>query len=306
MMDAVWQWGLGLIVTVQAIRGPAADALFQAISFLGEEEFYLLLFPTLLWCVDRRLGLRLGLVFLFSVYVNSIVKDVVAHPRPFELDPSVRIGEADGYGLPSGHAQAAAVIWCGLAVHYRRRWLWVAAILLAGAIGFSRVYLGVHFPTDVIAGWGIGIVLLVIWWSAYSRAAARLRAWPALGRIALAVAVPSVLAVLFPDRSAVSAMGTAAGVGVGYVVSARHLDVGVHGPLWQRAARFVAGAAVLGVLYVGLSMLLRPEGETAALVVRFLRYGALGLWVSLGAPWMFGLLRLAPRTTRIPAGAEAL
>lgn len=304
-MDAVWQWGLDVIVTVQAIRGPAADALFRGISFLGEEQFYLLLFPTLLWCVDRRLGLRLGLVFLFSVYINSVVKDVVAHPRPFELDPSVRIGAADGYGLPSGHAQAAAVIWGGLAVHTRRRWMWIAALLLAGAIGFSRVYLGVHFPTDVIAGWAIGVVLLVIWWSAYSRAAARLRARPALGRIALAVAVPSVLAVLFPDNSAVSAMGTAAGVGVGYVVSARHLDVGVSGPLWQRAARFLAGAAVLGLLYAGLAMLPRPENATAALVARFLRYGALGLWVSLGAPWMFGLLRLAPRIRGIQGLAEA-
>lgn len=305
MTEAIWQWGIGLIAAVQVIRGPAVDALFRALSFLGEEEFYLLLFPALLWCFDRRLGLRLGLIFLFSVYVNSVVKTVIAHPRPFELDPSIQIGDAEGPGLPSGHAQAAAVIWGGLALHVRRRWVWTAAVLLAFAIGFSRVYLGVHFPTDVIGGWAIGLVLLIAWWAASSRAAARLRAWPALRRIAFAIAVPAVLAVLFPDRSAVSAMGAAAGVGAGYVISARQLDVNVSGPWWQRVARFIVGGAVLALLYVSLGMLMRPEGETAAFVARFLRYGLLGLWISLGAPWMFSILHLAPRSVR-PAAVPAV
>lgn len=293
-MDALWQWGIGIIAAVQTIRGPAVDALFRAVSFLGGEQFYLILFPALLWCVDRRLGIWLGLLFLFSVYVNSLAKIGFAHPRPFELAPSLQIGEAEGPGLPSGHAQAAAVIWGGLALHVGRSWMWAAAALLAGAIGFSRIYLGVHFPTDVVGGWIIGIVLLIVWWAASSRAAARVRAWPAAWRIACAAAVPAVLALVFRDDSAVSAMGAAAGVGVGYVLGAHHLDAGVHGPWWQRAARFVVGGAVLALLYVSSGLLLRPDGEMAAVVARFLRYGALGLWISFGGPWMFTALRLSP------------
>lgn len=294
-MDAVWQWGIGLIVAIQTIHGPALDGIFRAISFLGEEEFYLLLFPTLLWCVDTRLGFRLGLIFLLSVYVNSVVKETLAHPRPFELEPSVRIGEAVGYGLPSGHAQNAVIIWGGIAAQARRPWVWFAAIVLAGAIGFSRVYLGVHFPTDVLAGWAIGATLLAVWLGGYSGAGARIRRWPLTGQIALAVAVPSLLATVFPDASAVSAMGAMAGVGAGYAVSVRHLYAGVDGPWWQRALRFIVGAVVLAALYLGLRTISPEQGEPLHLVVRFVRYGVLGLWISLGAPWIFGVLRLAPR-----------
>jgi len=294
-MDPFWQWGISLIIAIQTIHGPALDAVFRGISFLGEEEFYLLLFPTLLWCVDTRLGFRIGLIFLLSVYVNSLVKETVAHPRPFELEPSVQLGDAQGYGLPSGHAQNAAIIWGGIAAQARRRWVWVAAIVLAGAIGFSRVYLGVHFPTDVLAGWAIGAVLLTVWLGGYSGAGRRIRRWPLAMQIALAAAVPAALALLFPDPGAVSATGAMAGVGAGYAVSVRYLAVGADGPWWQRVLRFVVGAAVLAALYLGLRLILPGQEAALGLVIRFARYAALGLWISLGAPWLFGVLHLGPR-----------
>src|SRR4030067_2229020 len=136
-MDPFWQWGISLIIAIQTIHGPALAAVFRGISFLGEEEFYLLLFPTLLWCVDTRLGFRIGLIFLLSVYVNSLVKETVAHPRPFELEPSVQLGDAQGDGLPSAHAQNAAIIWGGIAAQARRRWVGGGAVGPAGGTRLS-------------------------------------------------------------------------------------------------------------------------------------------------------------------------
>lgn len=66
MMDGIWQWGLVVITTLQSARGPVLDTVFRAFTVLGEEEFYLLLFPTLLWCVDARLGFRLGVLVLIG------------------------------------------------------------------------------------------------------------------------------------------------------------------------------------------------------------------------------------------------
>ena len=96
MMDGIWQWGLVVITTLQSARG-----------------------PTLLWCVDARLGFRLGVLVLISFYCNSLIKSVVGHPRPFNLDPSVKLMDAKGYGLPSGHAQSAALVWGGVAAYAR-------------------------------------------------------------------------------------------------------------------------------------------------------------------------------------------
>ncbi|MCK4722360.1 MAG: phospholipid phosphatase, partial [Dehalococcoidia bacterium] len=101
-MEALLQWGLDLILAIQQIHGPVLDGIFRAITFMGEEEFYLILLPLLLWCVDFGLGARLGALFLLSSYLNFGLKDLLRQPRPFDLDPSVKLSSAEGYGLPSG------------------------------------------------------------------------------------------------------------------------------------------------------------------------------------------------------------
>ena len=103
-MEALLQWGLDLIVVIQQVRGPALDSIFRAITFSGAEEFYLLLLPVLFWCVDFGLGARVGLFLLLSSYLNVYLKDLFHQPRPFDLDPSLQLTPAEGYGLPSGHA----------------------------------------------------------------------------------------------------------------------------------------------------------------------------------------------------------
>ena len=110
-MEAIWQWGIGLIISLQQFRGPALDTLFNFFTLLGDEEFYLLLLPLLVWSVDFAWGARVGFIFLFSAFINSILKDGFAHPRPYERNPAVKIGDAEGYGLPSGHAQLSAAVW---------------------------------------------------------------------------------------------------------------------------------------------------------------------------------------------------
>ncbi|MGH2362338.1 MAG: phosphatase PAP2 family protein [bacterium] len=294
-MESLWQWGIALIVAVQSTGGERLDAVFRAISFLGDEQFYLVFFPLLLWCVDARLGFRLAVIFLLSVYTNSVVKAVFDHPRPFDLNPSLQRGYAVGYGLPSGHAQNAAVIWGGLATRVGTPAAWIGALLLVGLIGFSRVYLGVHFPSDVLGGWLIGGVLLAVALAVDEPIAANVRRWPFSAQIALAILVPAVLAFVFPDMDAVSAMGTLAGFGVGFTISLRFLSLNTRGPWWQRVIRFLVGAAVLLALYTGLRFVFPSEGPLQ-LVFRFIRHSVLGLWVTVGAPWVFERTRLASRT----------
>jgi len=296
-MESVWQWGIALIVAVQSTGGEGLDAIFRAISFLGEEQFYLLLFPLLLWGVNARLGFRLGVILLLSVYVNSVAKELFDHPRPFDLNPALKRGGAEGYGLPSGHAQNAAVVWGGMAAWVGRPAAWVAAVLLAGLIGFSRVYLGVHFPTDVLGGWLIGGVLIAAALTVDTPLAAALKQWHLAAQIALAILVPAALAGIFPDPGATSAMGTLAGLCAGFAINVRYLSVSARGPWWQRVARFSLGATVLIALYVGLRFVV-PSAGPMHLVFRFLRYAALGLWISLGAPWVFERTRLASRAIK--------
>jgi membrane-associated phospholipid phosphatase len=292
-MEAIWQWGLEIIRAIQQIHGPALDAFFRAVTFMGEEEFFLILLPLVFWCVDWIVGARLTILFLLSGYANSVLKELFAQPRPPDLDPSVRLSNATGYGLPSGHSQSAVIVWGYLAAILRKTWAWVAAIVLMVLIGFSRVYLGVHFPTDVLGGWALGAVLL----AAYLALEPRVEVWLKKARLGvqlvLVVIVSLALLLVYPVKDATSAMAVLLGAGMGLALARRVARFSAAGPLWQRAVRFLVGLIGLLAIYFGLRVIFPGEGEPLYLVLRVVRYALLGLWMSLGAPWLFLRLRLA-------------
>jgi membrane-associated phospholipid phosphatase len=298
-VEALLHWGLDLIVAIQQAGGPALDGVFRAASFLGEPEFHLLLLPLLLWCVDFGLGARVGVFLLLSSHLNLCLKGLFHQPRPFDLDPSVQlIPVEEGYGLPSGHAQLAVVVWGSVAAWARRGWFWGVAIGLTALVGISRIYLGVHFPTDVLAGWAVGAVSLALY-LAIRPEAERWLAGLGLGQqILLAFAVPLVLFLIHPIRNTATAMGTLAGAGVGLALTYRYVPFSARGPIWQRILRFLVGGIVVIPLYLGFKMVLPGEGSPLHLVFRFVSFGLIGLWGSLGAPWLFRLLRLVPGCER--------
>ncbi len=296
-MDATWQWGLELIRTIQLVQGPALDAFFKVVTFLGEEEFFLFLVPLIFWCVDFTVGARLAFTFIIATYCNGALKDIFAHPRPFVLDPTVRLHHhgATGYGAPSGHSQSAVVVWGVLATQFRKRWLWIVAISLMILIGFSRVYLGVHFPTDVLGGWTVGAVIL----AAFVVLGPRIEVWlKGVGlavQLALAVGSALVLALVYPGpiSSVLTSVAVLAGMGVGLALYGQMLSFDAGGSMWLRVKRFLVGVVGLVFCYFGLKIVFPGEGEPLYAAMRVVRYGLLGVWITFGAPWLFVRLKLS-------------
>lgn len=293
-MAGIWEWGLEVIRTIQTIHGPVLDGVFRAITFMGEEDFFMILLPLILWCVDFALGVRLTFYFLFSTVTNSVAKGVFEHPRPCDLDPEVKLCEYTGrQGLPSGHSQSAVVVWGIIASYARKWWAWAVAIALMVAIGFSRIYLGVHFPTDVLAGWTIGGILLAAYILLVPRIEASLKSLNLVVRLVLVTAILLVLALLYPTNDALAAMGVFLGAGVGIVLAGQWVHFDASGPFWQRVLRLLPGAIILLAFRIGLKAIFPDEGEALYAVLRFVRYVVVGLWAGLGAPWLFVKLRLA-------------
>jgi hypothetical protein len=273
---------------------PQLDAFFAFFTFLGDEEFYLLLFPLIYWSVDRAVGVRLVVVFLLSGLVNQVAKHLAAQPRPFQYDSRVKeIVGAEGFGLPSGHTQSAIVVWGYLGTAVRKRWFWVLAGMLMVLTPLSRIYLGVHFPTDVPGGYVLGIAVLWLW----LRFGTRLEEWffeqETIHQLILVTAIPALAMAAWPTEDMVTGGGTMVGIGAGLVLERRLVGFDVAGPFVQRALRFLLGMVILAGLWLGLRAAF--DGLEPANILRLIRYSLVGLWGVLGAPWVFLKLGLAGR-----------
>ncbi|MCK9233258.1 MAG: phosphatase PAP2 family protein [Syntrophales bacterium] len=322
-METVWNMGISWNLFFQNL-GTGLRTPMEAFSFLGTEQFLLLLMPALYWCVEAGIGLRVGVILLLNAGVNDGLKLAFHGPRPYWYSPEVMAyARETSFGLPSGHAQMAFAVWGMLAAIVNRGWGWAIALLVVLLIGISRLYLGVHFLHDVVVGWLIGAGLLWLVLRTWQPVATRLKSLSG-GQQFLASFLASLGLFLFSlipflwlnvtgwqplpawveharDAMSLNASLTAAGTLFGLLAGMAWLNrrggFDTSGALWQRILRYLLGLAGILVLYLGLKVVfgwIAPHMEAALpYLLRYVRYALVGAWVSAGAPWMFVNLNLA-------------
>ena len=295
--------------------------IMTAVTFLGDEEFYLLLLPLLYWAISRRMGIRLGAMLLLTASINGLLKLTFTTPRPSFLQPALGEVTETSFGLPSGHAQNAAAIWGLLAASVRASWLRVALLALIALIGWSRFFLGVHFLEDLWVGWTVGFVLLALFLLLEGRVARWWLGLTARDRMlasvvaSLAIVAPAMLlagrlvGVAFPwpglpdplvatgASHVVTPAATLAGFGVGLAVLLERGGFDHRGPVGQRVVRVLVGLVGVVVFWQGLGAVFPGGEEPLALLLRYVRYALVGAWVGGIAPLLFvrfGLAAPAP------------
>jgi membrane-associated phospholipid phosphatase len=287
--------GVELLRFLEAHRTPMLTAFFVVWSGLGSTIGYLLMLPLLWWGISWKLGARLFVALVLSVYLNALVKDVVARPRPFLSTDITSVTTPDEYSFPSGHAQNAALFWGLLALHFRRRWFHAVAAAVTLLVGFSRLYLGVHFPSDVLAGWLAGFLLAwlyALFSSPVAEAAERL---PLGGQLSLSLGVPALLTVLHSTVNTAAALGGLAGALGGLAVGRMERLYPNGSQTRSRRAWLLVGLCGLPVLYLSLRLLSPGTGSPFYHLYLWMRFAAIGLWVSFLVP---RLVSLGPRRER--------
>jgi len=304
IVEATLRWGLDFIRLIQTGANPPLTVCMRIITELGSPVVYIILLPIIYWCIDEKKSLHLGIMILISVWLNIILKFALDQPRPFfeSYDPSVGIIHERMGGFPSGHAQNSLVLWIIIASWGKQKRFYGIAALCCLLIGFSRVYLGVHFPTDILGGWLIGGILLTVYFLAGERIEALLAAHgPRAGLIACA-ALAFVMILYRPSWELLILGAAILGLGTGYYLCKFHIGftasalfgkVGVFKYL-TLAVRFLLGITVMILLFIlteKVMVRLNSSGNYSLFV--FLRFALLTLWISAGAPWLFRFLRLA-------------
>lgn len=283
---------MGIILFLQGFASPFLDAFFQFVTMLGEEYFYIVLLVLVFWCVDKRYGYKLSFAFLLSGVINGVAKSIVNAARPVGVEGirSLRLETATGTSFPSGHTQNITAFLVSLMRQLRRRWVVAAGCLLILLVGVSRLYLGVHWPIDVLGGAVLGVVSVLIADYLFERAARGKKKW-----LSLPLLIPALAAAWVWRDSAdlVKGAGTFSGFLIGYTVESSLIRFSEQAPFLKQAVKFILGLAVVLMLKEGLKQLFPVDPA-----FDFLRYLLMGLWITVGAPLVFSALRLSTAPDR--------
>ncbi len=277
---------------VLPLRTPATVQLAFGLSWLGYATFIMFFMALGYWTWSKSIFYRLLILVAINALLNAYAKDVFQDPRPpIEIRLDDLVGES--YGLPSGHAQLAVVMWMWLAWELRRAWVWVLCTLIAVGVMFSRLLLGVHDIEDVLGGALLGGASLFV----FEAVRHRQWRWQTDWRWSVAlVAGVTVLALLTWPGTAPDYIPMLAGWLAAAVWSLQweqgHVGFTVPTAMGRRVAVGVVGV----VFFVAEQKLLKLTGAQLNLqpmvwsLVKGLVSGAV---VSLLMPWIFVRTRLA-------------
>lgn len=158
---------MDFLYALQNIRNPVLDVVFNAFTMLGEQYFVIILFCWLAWCKDKEFAHKTGFAFCLGMGINQVLKLIFCVQRPWVLDSRIEpnesaLEEATGYSFPSGHTQSGITVFGCLVLRYRALAFRIFCVFCAVMIGFSRMYLGVHTPADVLTSFAIGVAVVFI------------------------------------------------------------------------------------------------------------------------------------------------
>ncbi len=150
-----------LLFIQEHLRQPWMDGFWKAITHLGDGGFFWIAAAAalLLWKNTRKAGISASLALVIGALITNVaLKNIVARIRPYEVvEGLMRIIERQhDFSFPSGHTCASFAAAFALYKTLPRRW-GIACLVLAALISLSRLYVGVHYPSDVLGGAAVGI-----------------------------------------------------------------------------------------------------------------------------------------------------
>ena len=296
------------LYVLEGLRTPFLNQFFSLVTHLGSEIVFMVLAVVMYWCVSKQEGLYLLSVGCFGTTVNQYLKLKYRVPRPWVRDPNFTIVEsaradATGYSFPSGHTQNAIGTFGCMAMGTKKkiRWLYV---FLAALTAFSRMYLGVHTPSDVLVSAAISIVMVVCLRPAF----VGLEEKPMKGIwILLAFFAVSLLYLVYAnvlelppevDKSnlehgisnAAKLAGAIFGMIVGYAIDMKWVKFDTKAPLLGQFLKCVLGLGLVLAIKEGLKPVLGSGSLSSAV-----RYGLMTLFAGGIWPMTFSFFAKIPR-----------
>ncbi len=295
-----FDWEIGFILWLQTFINGFTTAAAKFLQICGEEYVLIFVLGLLYWSIDKSLGRRASLAMVGSMLFGTLIKGKVLRRRPYMDNPQVKCvtaahDDADimsvkeqGYSFPSLHSSMAAATYGTIADSTRKKAAIALGIIMPFLIGLSRPFLGVHYPTDVLAGWALGIICVFALGSIESK-----HGYRAAFMVPLAV---GFLGFFYcTDTEFYSGYGVALGLFLGFMFEEKYVSFEYcdkwHTYILRPAGGMLTFFIASLLLKLPLQLIALEETSTAALYYRFFRY-ALSTFVTIGVyPILFKLCK---------------
>ena len=287
-----FEWEVDLIEWLQGVMGSAGEGIAKALSVIGGETVSLLVLLVILFCYKKEAGKRCGYTILTASMWFPMIKNIALRVRPYmahqdrvkalmkvEADADMMDIVQQGYSFPSGHSAMAVACYGSIGREIKKRWMWFLAVAVPLLIGLSRFAVGVHYPTDVLAGWAVG--LLALGFSVLMEKTVK-KEWLRYV-ILLVITAPGIF--WCNSRDYYSALGLLAGMTASVPFEKKYVNFSDTRNIWAMILRVAGAFAIYLALNTVLKMPFSKEwlnsGELGANLVRAGRY-AIILFLVIG------------------------
>lgn len=244
------------------------------------------------WCIDKKMGERIGMTALLTININNLLKGIVLEKRPYQHEGYEHLqklpgkdGSSGSTSFPSGHSQNSSTIYTTLYLNHKNKIIRIACIILIILVPISRVLLGVHFPHDVIVGTLLGTITALIFNHLLNLNWSKTRFYSYIG--SFIIFLPSI--IFFPTKDSFIGYGLIWGLFLGTEIEHRFIDFSTDVPVKCKILRVIIGILLLLLIKEGGKMLLLNfyDEDSIPFVFDMIRYFLIAFSASGIIPFMF-------------------
>lgn len=285
---------MDILKFLEGMRNDFLNTIFEFITVFGEETLLVFLIVTLWFAFDKKFAQKLLFITMASMSVNGVIKNIAQVPRPFASGEvtCVRPETATGYSFPSGHTQNFTT-WTSLtAMQLKKKWFTALVTILILLVAFSRVYLGAHYPSDVVVSVVIGTAFGTIGSIVYDKTENKQKLYIGMTLILTPFAVLFMFDAepLFEDFY--KFYGMVAGIGVAVSFEEKYAPIGYDVSKWKKVLRIVIGIAVAFAVKEGVKVFKVSDIVQLSFVIDAVRYFLLVFAVMGLCPVLFKKCRI--------------